>query len=49
MYMAKLAYKVEPTQETLKRWDPILQATADYMASFAWYNKSSGYFDIGPP
>ncbi|KAH8680180.1 Six-hairpin glycosidase-like protein [Ilyonectria robusta] len=49
MYMAKLAYKAQPTKRTLQRWDPILEATADYMASYAWYNQSSGYYDLGPP
>lgn len=49
MYMAMLAYKTKPTQETLERWDPILEATADYMASYAWYNESSGNYDLGPP
>ncbi|KAF7554071.1 hypothetical protein G7Z17_g3170 [Cylindrodendrum hubeiense] len=49
MYMAKLAYKTQPTKRTLQRWDPILEATADYMASYAWHNESSGYYDLGPP
>lgn len=49
MYMAKLAYKARPTQETLERWAPILEATADYMASYAWYNESSDNYDLGPP
>jgi hypothetical protein len=47
--MASLAYKARPTQEVLERWDPILEATADYMASYAWYNESSGNYDLGPP
>ncbi|KAK6821309.1 hypothetical protein PG987_015709 [Apiospora arundinis] len=33
MYLAMLAYQGSPTRETLERWDPILTATADYMAS----------------
>ncbi|KAI8685440.1 hypothetical protein NCS55_00216400 [Fusarium keratoplasticum] len=49
MYMAMLAYKSQPTRKTLKRWDPILEASADYMASYAWYNESSGRYDLGPP
>ncbi|RBR19624.1 hypothetical protein FVER53590_10959 [Fusarium verticillioides] len=31
MYMAMLAFKSKSTKTTLKRWDPILEATADYM------------------
>ncbi|KAK8061707.1 Six-hairpin glycosidase-like protein [Apiospora phragmitis] len=49
MYLAMLAYQGSPTQETLERWDPILTATADYMASYAWENETSGYHDLGPP
>ncbi|KAL9560972.1 hypothetical protein ACKAV7_014888 [Fusarium commune] len=46
MYMAMLAFKSKPTKKTLKRWDPILEATADYMASYAWFNQSSGRYDL---
>ncbi|KAF2179861.1 hypothetical protein K469DRAFT_673693 [Zopfia rhizophila CBS 207.26] len=49
MYMAQLAYQAHPTRKTLERWDPILTATADYMASYAWYNESSERYDLGPP
>ncbi|KAK8043365.1 Six-hairpin glycosidase-like protein [Apiospora rasikravindrae] len=49
MYLAMLAYQGSPTRETLERWDPVLTATADYMASYAWKNESSGYYDLGPP
>ncbi|KAF4473544.1 six-hairpin glycosidase [Fusarium agapanthi] len=49
MYMAMLAFKSKPIKKTLKRWDLILEATADYMASFAWFNQSSGRYDLGPP
>ncbi|KAF9771295.1 hypothetical protein IL306_011074 [Fusarium sp. DS 682] len=49
MYMAMLAFKSQPTKKTLKRWGPILEATADYMVSYAWFNESSGKYDLGPP
>ncbi|KAK7734834.1 hypothetical protein SLS63_004254 [Diaporthe eres] len=49
MYLAELAYIADPSEETLKRWDAVLTASADYMASYAWYNQSSGYYDLGPP
>ncbi|KAK8074484.1 hypothetical protein PG997_009147 [Apiospora hydei] len=49
MYLAMLAYQGSPTRQTLERWDPIVTATADYMASYAWKNESSGYYDLGPP
>ncbi|KAK8008196.1 hypothetical protein PG991_010747 [Apiospora marii] len=52
MYLAMLAYQGSSNsskRETLERWDPILTATADYMASYAWKNETSGFYDLGPP
>ncbi|KAI1179709.1 Six-hairpin glycosidase-like protein [Nemania sp. FL0916] len=49
MYLAELRYQLSPTKETLERWDRVLTATADYMASYAWFNSTSGRYDIGPP
>ncbi|KAL2815205.1 Six-hairpin glycosidase-like protein [Aspergillus cavernicola] len=49
MYLAMLAYQASPTRKTLEKWDRIITATAEYMASYAWKNESSGYYDLGPP
>ncbi|KAJ9148660.1 Six-hairpin glycosidase-like protein [Pleurostoma richardsiae] len=49
IYLAELAYQASPTRDTLERWDTVITATADYMASFAWKNETSGYYDLGPP
>jgi hypothetical protein len=49
MMMASYQYQAHPSHETLEAWDEVLTATADYMASFAWFNESSGLYDIGPP
>ncbi|KAI0449297.1 Six-hairpin glycosidase-like protein [Xylaria acuta] len=49
MFLAELRYQISPTKETLERWDRVLAATADYMASYAWFNKTSGRYDLGPP
>ncbi|KAI0913535.1 Six-hairpin glycosidase-like protein [Ustulina deusta] len=49
MYLAELRYQISPTKETLERWDRVLTATADYMASYAWFNQTSGRYDLGPP
>ncbi|KAJ3506905.1 hypothetical protein NLJ89_g6604 [Agrocybe chaxingu] len=32
-----------------RKWAPIIRATADFMASFAFYNASTGVYDLGPP
>jgi hypothetical protein len=34
---------------TLRAWDDILTATADFMASYAFYNTSTQVYDLGPP
>lgn len=49
MLLASYAYQASPTKETLEKWDEVITATADYMASYAWKNESSGYYDLGPP
>lgn len=49
MYFAEIEYRSFPNATTLARWDTILTATADFMASFAFYNKSTGVYDLGPP
>ncbi|GAP83632.2 putative six-hairpin glycosidase-like protein [Rosellinia necatrix] len=49
MLLAELRYQLSPTKETLERWDRVLTATADYMASYAWFNATSGRYDLGPP
>jgi hypothetical protein len=49
MYLAKLAYQARPTRETLQKWDKVLTATADYMASYPGLNNKTGKYDLGPP
>ncbi|KAL7627086.1 hypothetical protein AAE478_003862 [Parahypoxylon ruwenzoriense] len=49
MYLAQLAYQAKPTRRTLREWDRVVTATAEYMASFAWYNETSGHYDLEPP
>jgi hypothetical protein len=49
IFFAELDYRAHPTRSTLKKWQPIVEATADFMASYAYYDKSSGRYDLGPP
>ncbi|KAJ4346435.1 uncharacterized protein N0V89_010364 [Didymosphaeria variabile] len=49
MYLANLAYQASPTRKTLERWDRVLTETANYMASYAGLNNSTGKYDLGPP
>lgn len=49
MYLAEIEYRSFPNDTVLEQWDEILTATADFMASFAWFNESTGVYDLGPP
>lgn len=49
MYFAEIEYRSFPNNSTLGSWDEILTGVADFMASFAWYNETTGVYDLGPP
>ncbi|KAI1293293.1 Six-hairpin glycosidase-like protein [Xylaria venustula] len=49
MYFAETEFRSFPSAATLEKWDKILTATADFMASYAFYNASTGVYDLGPP
>jgi hypothetical protein len=49
MYFAEMEYRSFPTSATLKKWDQILKPIADFMASYAFYNSTTGVYDLGPP
>lgn len=49
MYFAEIEYRSFPNNSTLHAWDEILTGVADFMASFAWYNETTGVYDLGPP
>lgn len=49
MYFAETEYRSFPNATTLARWDEVLTATADFMASYAFFNESTGVYDLGPP
>lgn len=49
LILAEYAYRKSPTRATLEQWAPIVHATADWMAVFAFSNQSTGEYDLGPP
>lgn len=49
MHFAEYEYRAYPTAATLQSWDEVLTASADFMASFAWYNETTEVYDLGPP
>ena len=49
IFYALLDYRQHPTAETLKKWQDIVFATADFMASYAVLDKATGKYVLGPP
>ncbi|KAF3044356.1 hypothetical protein E8E12_009345 [Didymella heteroderae] len=49
MYFAEIEYRSFPTAATLEKWDHILSPIADFMVSYAFFNASTGAYDLGPP
>jgi len=49
IYFAELDYRLHPTRETLEKWRDVVFNTADFMADFAWYEKTNNRYILGPP
>lgn len=45
---AELMYQTYPTRETLEKYKERVYATAEFMASFAHYNKEKDRYELGP-
>jgi hypothetical protein len=49
IFFAELDYRAHPNRATLKKWQPIVEATADFLASYAFFDKQTGRYILGPP
>jgi protein-glucosylgalactosylhydroxylysine glucosidase len=49
IYLAELCYRNTPNEETLSRYADLVFATADFMASYAWYDSTRDRYILGPP
>ncbi|KAL0578688.1 hypothetical protein V5O48_003308 [Marasmius crinis-equi] len=49
LIFAQYEYRAFPTEETLRKWEDVVRETANWMATFAWFNESTNLYDIGPP
>ncbi len=49
IYFAELDYRLHPTRETLEKWRDVVFKTADFMADYAWYEKTNDRYILGPP
>ena len=49
IFYAELDYRAHPNRETLEKWADIVFATAEFMASYADFDKASARYVLGPP
>ncbi len=49
IYYAELLYRLHPKKELLKKYQDLVFATADFLASFAVEDSASGRYVLGPP
>jgi hypothetical protein len=49
IFFAELAYRTNPTKATLAEWGNIVVQTADFMASYPYYNKDQDRYILGYP
>ncbi len=48
IFFAALDYRAHPTQKTLKKWSPVVDASADFLASFSHFDSLTNRFTLGP-
>lgn len=49
IFFAELDYRAHPTRATLEKWRSVVEATADFLASYAFLDEKSGRYILGPP
>jgi len=49
IYLAELCYRNSPDPEFLQKYAPLVFETADFMASYAWYDTLNERYVLGPP
>jgi hypothetical protein len=49
IYLAELDYRAHPDRATLEKFKDVVFATADFMASYAWWDEAAKRYVLGPP
>jgi hypothetical protein len=49
IFFAELDYRAHPTQATLKKWWPVVQATADFLSTSPFLDPATHKYILGPP
>lgn len=48
IFYAELCYRQSPSRATLRRFEQVVNATAEFMASYPEWSQSRGQFNLGP-
>ncbi|NOY59381.1 MAG: glycoside hydrolase family 65 [Calditrichaeota bacterium] len=49
IYYAELFYRMHPDRETLEKYKELVFESAEFMASYAWWDESNQRYVLGPP
>jgi hypothetical protein len=49
IYLSELVYRAKPTPETLAKYRDVVFESAEFLASFAFYDEATGRYVLGPP
>lgn len=49
IYYAELLYRLHPNKETLRKYEELVFESAEFMASFAYWDENSKEYILGPP
>jgi hypothetical protein len=49
IFFAELAYRANPTRKTLEKWWQIVEATADFLSTYAFFDEKTKRYVLGPP
>lgn len=49
IFFANLDYRAHPVKSTLKKWSAVIEATADFLASYAHFDSSRNEYVLGGP
>ena len=48
IFYAEQNYRIDPSEEILEKWENVVFETADFMASYAFFNAEKGEYELGP-
>jgi hypothetical protein len=49
IFFAELDYKAHPTLATLNKWDNVVEQTANFLSTYAFFDKTRNQYVLGPP